>query len=360
MKNLQLRKHTMTAISYMIPYVCAAGMLMVIGNVFGGTSITDFNGSFTFADVLTTLGGNCLGFLPIIISTGIAYSIADRPGIAPGFILGVLSKTNGYGFLGGLISGFMVGFFCAWLKKSLKVPSWLEGLKPQLMLPLFSALAIGLIMQYVIGIPIIALTNFITDLLVNMQGGSIILFGIVIGILSAVDYGGPINKVVFVFASGVMSEGIGEPIAILIMVSMVAPMGLSIGYFLSKLCKKDIYSKSEVDTLKSAFLMGCCQITEGSYPIILNDLGRITLCTAFGAAVSGALSMVFGCASSVPAGGFFALPGISNPLGWCISLFAGSAVFAIFLIFLKRKPSENQDLDEAEEVELDLSSLKIS
>lgn len=360
MKNLQLRKHTMTAISYMIPYVCAAGMLMVIGNIFGGASITDITKDFSFADVLTTLGGNCLGFLPIIISTGIAYSIADRPGIAPGFILGVLSKTNGYGFLGGLVSGFLVGYLCAALKKNLKVPSWLEGLKPQLILPLFSSLLIGLVMQYVVGIPIIALTNFITDLLVNMQGGSVILFGIVIGVLSAVDYGGPINKVVFVFASGVMSEGIGEPIAILIMVSMVAPMGLTIGYFLSKVCKRDIYSKSEVDTLKSAFLMGCCQITEGSYPIILNDLGRITLCTAFGAAVSGAMSMMLGCSSTVPAGGFFALPGISNPIGWCSSLLAGSIIFGVALIFLKRKPEENQDLEDAEEEELNLSSLKIS
>ncbi|MEG2489310.1 PTS fructose transporter subunit IIC [Anaerorhabdus sp.] len=360
MKKLQLRKHTMTSISYMIPYVCAAGMLMVIGNIFGGTSITNFNGSFTFADVLTTLGGNCLGFLPIIISTGIAYSIADRPGIAPGFILGVLSKTNGYGFLGGLISGFMVGFVCAWLKKSLKVPSWLEGLKPQLMLPLFTSLIVGVVMQYIIGIPIISLTNYITNMLVNMQGGSIILFGIVIGILSAIDYGGPINKVVFVFASGVMSEGIGEPIAILIMVSMVAPMGLTIGYFLAKLLKRNVYSKSEVDTLKSAFLMGCCQITEGSYPIILNDLGRITLCTAIGAAVSGAVSMMFGCSSTVPAGGFFALPGINNPLGWCIALLAGSFVFAVLVVFLKRKPDETANLEDAIEEELDLSTLKIS
>lgn len=360
MGNLQLKKHAMTAISYMIPFVCTAGMLMVIGNIFGGQSIADWKGQFSIADVLTSLGGEGLGFLPVIIATGIAYSIADRPGIAPGVLLGLLSKVNGYGFLGGLLSGFLVGYLVNFLKKVIKVPHWAEGILPQLILPLTSTLIIGLVMQYIIGVPILFITDFITSLLMNMQGGSIIIFGLVIGALSAVDYGGPINKVVFVFAAGLLSEGIGGPIATLIMASMVAPFGLTLCYFLSRLIKRDLYSKQEIDTLKSAFLMGCCQITEGSYPIILNDLVRICICTTTGAAVGGAFTLLFGCSSTVPAGGFFALPGINHPLLWCLSLFIGSAVCAIMLLFLKRKPAEEYDIEDFEEDELDLSSIRIS
>ena len=323
MKQLQMKKHMMTAISYLIPFVCAAGMLMVIGNIAGGTSVTDLSKQLAIPDLLTTLGGQALGFLPVVISTGIAYSIADKAGIAPGVIMGILCKMDGYGFLGGLISGFLVGYLTAWLLKVIKVPQWIAGL------------------------------------LVSMQSGSgsLVIFGLIVGILSAVDYGGPINKVVFVFASGVMSEGIGEPIAILIMASMIAPFGLTLGYLFSKLFHRDIYSKQEVDNLKSAFIMGCCQITEGSYPIILNDLLRITICTVAGAGVAGAMAAVFKVSSKVPAGGFFALPGINYPQYWLLSLLVGSVVFGLLIQVLKRKPNEDE---VEEEKEINLSDLKIS
>lgn len=196
--------------------------------------------------------------------------------------------------------------------------------------------------------------------LINMQNNTsmIIPFGIFVGILSAVDYGGPINKVVFVFSCGVMAEGIGGPIAILMQTSMIAPFGLTIGYFLSKIMKRDIFSKEEVDNLKSAFIMGCCMITEGSYPIILNDLIRITICTGVGAGVGGAVCAALNVTSKVPTGGLFALPGFNHPQYWLFALLIGSCVFAILLQFLKRKPVKGES--ELEEKEIDLASLKIS
>lgn len=360
MKELHLRKHAMTGISYMIPYVCAAGMLMVIGNIFGGHTIQDYRAGFSIPDALTTLGGDGLGILPVFISTFIAYSIADRPGIAPGFLLGLLCKANGFGFLGGLLGGYLGGWVVNWLKKVIKVPSFAEGIVPQMILPLLTTIIVGLFMEYVVSIPILALTNGVTTLLTSLQSGSsVLLLGAILGTLSAIDYGGPINKVVFVFVLALMTQGIGAPISTLISASMIAPFGLTLGYFLSKALKLDLYSQQEVDALKSAFLMGCCQITEGSYPIILNDLLRITICTGVGAAVDGALTMYWNCASIVPAGGFFALPGISNPGLWLLSLFIGSAVFAVLLQFLKRKPVEESEEDEEVEKELDLSSIKI-
>lgn len=340
MKGLQLKKHMMTAIAYLIPYVAAAGMLMVIGNVLGGTSVEALGASTSVPDLMTTLGGTALGFIPIIISTGIAYSIADKAGIAPGFILGLLCKVDGYGFLGGLISGFLVGFLTKWMLGAVKVPDWVRGLLPQLILPLLVALIIGLAMQYVIGVPILWLTEGITSLLRTMQGnpGAQVAFGALVGVLSAVDYGGPINKVVFTFALGLLSEGIGGPIANLIQASMIAPLGLTMGFFISKALHRKLFSQQETDALKTAFVMGCFQITEGSFPIILNDLLRITFCTALGSGVSGALCGFFGVSSSVPSGGFLAIPGMNRPVEWVASMLIGSLVFAIALQLLKRDP----------------------
>lgn len=360
MKKLNIRKHLMTAISYLIPFISASGMLMVLGNIFGGQSEA-FSSSMSIPDLLTTLGGNALGFIPVVVSAGIAYSIADRAGIAPGIILGILCQVNGYGFLGGIISGFLVGYLTSWLLKNLKVPQWFQGLLPQLILPLIVALVIGILMHYVIGVPITWLTDGIVNILTNLQESqsSVILFGAVIGVLSAVDYGGPINKVVFAFSVGLMSEGIGGPIANLIQASMVAPFGLTIGYFISKMFKNNIFSKQEIDALKTAFVMGVFQITEGSFPIILNDLVRITICTAIGSAVSGSFIAYFGVSSSVPSGGIVAMPGFNHPWLWLLSLLIGSLVFAIALQFLKRKPGDTV-VEKVEEEEFDLDNLKFS
>ena len=174
---------------------------MVIGNIAGGTSVDDFTKQISFPDFLTSLGGTGLGFLPVIICAGVSYSIADKAGIAPGVILGLLCKDAGYGFLGGLVSGYLVGYFSVWLLKVVKVPKWVEGLLPQLILPLLGSLIIGALMKYIVGIPILMLTNAITGMLENMQTNMsmIIPFGIIVGVLSAVDYGGPINKVVYAF-----------------------------------------------------------------------------------------------------------------------------------------------------------------
>lgn len=361
MKDLQLKKHLMTAIAYLIPYVASSGMLMVIGNILGGTSVDALGPSVSVPDFLTTLGGTALGFIPVIMSTGIAYSIADKAGIAPGVVLGLLCQADGYGFLGGLVSGFLVGYLTSWLLKVIKVPDWVRGLLPQLILPLLGSLVVGLAMQYVIGVPILWITTAITDLLTSMQGnpGMQVAFGALVGLLAAVDYGGPINKVVFAFGVGLLSEGIGDVLSIVILVSMIAPFGLTLGYLISKVTKRDLYSQEEADALKSAFVMGIFQITEGSFPIILNDLLRITICTALGSAAAGALCGLVGTSTTVPSGGFLALPAINHPIEWLGILLVGSVIFAIAIQLLKRKPADIQP-DEGDDDDSSLDDLSFS
>lgn len=291
-KNLQIKKHLMTAISYLIPVVVGAGFMLAIGNIGGGNQITDIEVGFGFFDTLTTMGGLVLGLLPLVISVGIAYSIADKPGIAPGMVIGLAAINIQAGFLGGILGGFITGYLTKYITDKLKVPFWAEGLKPMLLIPLISSVLSGLIMYFVIGKPVAAGTILLQDYLNALDTSDKVLYGIIIGILSSIDYGGPVNKVVFAFVLSMQVEGIYEPITVLMLASMVTPFGMTMAYFFQKPFKKNIYSQNEVETLKTAFPMGIVMITEGCYPIILNDLFRCIIATGVGGAVGGALSML--------------------------------------------------------------------
>jgi fructose PTS system EIIBC or EIIC component len=358
-----LKKHAMTAISYLIPLVVAAGFLLAIGNIMGGSTIENIKDGFSFADCLTSMGSYGLGLLPMIVAAGISFSIADKPGIAPGIIVGMISKGIGAGFLGGFIGGYIAGYITKLIKDKVKLPVWAEGLMPTLIIPFLASLLSGLVMYFIIGTPIIFMTDFLTNYVSNLDSSSRFLYGIIIGILSSIDYGGAINKVVFAFVLGLQSEGINEPITVLILASMVTPFGMTFAYFISKLFKKNIYTKVEVETLKTAFPMGICEITEGCLPIVMNDIIRCVISTAVGGAIGGGLSMLWGCDSKIPASGMFAMPTMSNPFQFFIALIIGSLATGVMLVILKKSVDPNEEkqtLDENDEEDVDLSSIKLS
>ena len=232
LKSIGFKKHLMTAISFFLPIVVASGFLLAIGNMMDGVTIESFTDGFSFADTMTTMGGYGLGLLPMIVSCAISYSIADKPGIAPGLITGMTASGIGAGFLGGMVGGYLSGLVVIGLTAGIKVPKWMDGLMPTLVLPFLSSFIGGLVMYYVIGTPINWITEMVTGYLSNLDTSSLFLYGAVIGVLSSIDYGGAINKVVFAFVFALFSEGIYEPITVLILASMVTPFGLSIAYFL--------------------------------------------------------------------------------------------------------------------------------
>lgn len=361
MKVNNLKKHAMTAISFLIPIVVASGFLLVIGNFGAGKNITDFSKSFTIFDAFSTMGIMGLTLLPMIVSTGISYSIADKPGIAPGMISGLVANAVGAGFLGGFIGGYIAGYFTNLLIKKIKVPSWAEGLLPTLIIPLCASAISGLIMFYIIGIPIRSLTQILTTYLKGLDGQSKFIYGMIIGIFASIDYGGAINKVVFAFALGLFYEGIKEPITVLILASMVTPIGMTIAYFISKTVRKNIYLKPEVETLKSAFPMGLCQITEGCLPIVMNDIIKCVIATGIGGAIGGGFCMLFGCNAGIPAGGLFILPTMSTAKNgyFILSLLIGSLATTIALIILKKPVDINATVNEDEEADLDMDTIKI-
>lgn len=357
LKNLQLKKHAMTGISYMLPLVVASGLLIAIGNLAGGNPsvISDYKSSYSVWQAAVSLGVFGMGLLPAVMGASISYSIADRPGIAPGLLMGMIANAMGAGFLGGMLGGYLAGYFVLFLKNKLTVPRWAQGLLPMMIIPLISSLVIGLIMFFVVGGPIASASSALTNMLNSMQGGSKAVFGAILGAMAAFDFGGPINKVASLFADGLLLQGVYGPEAIKICASMIPPFGVT----LSWLIKKSRYSKGESDNIKVAFPMGICMITEGVIPIAAVDPLPMIFSCSFGAAIGGMLIMLLNVGSPVPSGGLFIVPAMQNPVGFLISLTVGSIVTALLLVLLKKDAKEDEIVDEDQEEEMDLSGLQI-
>ncbi|WP_207871588.1 PTS system, fructose-specific IIC component [Enterococcus sp. DIV2402] len=358
LRKLEIKKHALTAISYMLPVVVTAGLLIAIGNLTGGQVISDYSTNYSVSDALVSLGVLGMGLLAPVISAAIAYSIADRPGIGPGLFMGLIANSIGAGFLGGMLGGYIVGFFVLFLVKNLKVPKWAQGLMPMMIVPVTSTIVVGLAMYFVIGVPIVWATNALTEFLTNLQGSGKFLFGSIVGGMAAFDFGGPVNKVASLFADGMLLEGIQEPEAVKILASMVPPFGVTFAWILSKVFKKPKFSQGEENNIKIAFPMGLAMITEGVIPIAAVDPLRVIASCTIGAAIGGGLSMSWGVGSPVPSGGVFIIPAMTDPLKFTIALLIGSAITGILLFVLKKEPVE--EVEDVEEEEVDFSSIKIS
>ena len=356
----ELKQHALTAISYMLPLVVASGLLIAVGNLMGGENVTELS-KMTIPNALTSLCVLGMGLLPSFIAGYISYSIADRPGIAPGFLMGQIASFLGAGFLGGMIGGYLVGYIALFIKKNLKVPKWAEALMPMMIIPTLSAIIAGLIMFFVIGNPIVWATNALTNFITGLDQSSKGVYGFVIGALGCIDFGGPISKVPNLICDGLLLEGITEPEAIKVLAAMVPPLGVTFSLVLSKFMKKPIYSSQEVENIKIAFPMGLCMISEGVIPIAMNDLIRTVICTATGCGITGAISFSLGVGSKVPSGGVFVIPAMSNPIAALIALLAGTAVTGVLLVLIKKRKTEvDEPIADEKEEEMDLSGISIS
>lgn len=359
-KQLNLKGHLLTAISYLIPIVCGAGFLIAIGMGFGGTSQTELiQGEFSIWDALATMGGAGLGLLPVVIATGISYSIAGKPGIAPGFIIGLTANAIGAGFIGGILGGFLAGYLGVAILKYFKVPKWAKGLMPTLIIPFFTSIIGGLIMIYIIGVPIAALTSLLTNALNSLGSSSLLVFGGIIGLLSGVDFGGPINKTVFAFVLTMQAEGVNGPITALQLVNTATPIGFGLAYFIAKMFGKNIYTPLETEALKSAVPMGVINIVEGVIPIVMNDIVRCVIATAIGGAAGGAVSMLLGADATVPFGGVLMLPTMSQPWTGAVAILVNVLVTGVTLALIKKNVSGVAEKD-IEEDDIDLDDIQIS
>lgn len=358
-KKLNLKGHLLTAISYLIPVVCGAGFLIAIGMGFGGKPGADLTKAFTFWDSLAKMGALGLGLLPAVISTGISASIAGKPGIAPGFIIGLAANAIGAGFIGGILGGFLSGYLAVALIKHLKVPKWAKGLMPTLIIPFFTSIIGGLIMIYIIGIPVGAFTSFLTHVLNSLGSSSKLVFGAIIGLLSIVDFGGPINKTVFAFVLTLQAEKINGPITALQLVNTATPIGFGLAYFIAKMFKKNIFTPVEAEALKSAVPMGVINIVEGVIPIVMNDIVRCVTAAAIGGAAGAATTMVLGADAKVPFGGVLMLPTMTHPWTGAVAILVNVLVTGVALALIKKNVSQEVQQVEVEEDDIDLDDIKI-
>ncbi|MEF3102826.1 PTS fructose transporter subunit IIBC [Raoultella terrigena] len=326
-------RHLLTGVSYMLPMVVAGGLCIALSFAFG---IKAFEVKDTLAAALMQIGGGSAFALMVPVLAGfIAFSIADRPGLTPGLIGGMLAVSGGSGFIGGIIAGFLAGYVAKLISKKLKLPPSMEALKPILIIPLVSSLIVGLAMIYLIGKPVAGILAGLTHWLQTMGTANAVLLGAILGAMMCTDMGGPVNKAAYAFGVGLLSTQTYAPMAAIMAAGMVPPLAMGI----ATLVARNKFDKGQREGGKAALVLGLCFISEGAIPFAARDPMRVLPCCIVGGAVTGAISMAIGAKLMAPHGGLFVLliPGAITPvLGYLLAIIAGTLVAGLSYAVLKR------------------------
>lgn len=346
-KGHQIYMQLMNGVSHMLPFVVGGGILIALAFLIDGlcvdmTSLTaearqSFGSITPVAATLKSIGDLAFGFMLPLLAGFIAMSIADRPGLAVGFVGGAIAANGKSGFLGALVAGFLAGYLILLLKKLFeKLPEALEKIAPVLLYPVFGILIVGLVMTFVVEPPIGALNTALNIALTNMSGSSKVLLGIIVAGMMAVDMGGPFNKAAYVFGTASIAAGNYGIMAAVMIGGMVPPCAIA----LASLLFKDKFTKTERESAPTNFIMGLAFITEGAIPFAASDPLHVIPACAIGSGLAGALSMAFNCTLMAPHGGIFVFPVVGNPLMYLAALAVGTVVGALMLGVLKKKIAE--------------------
>ncbi|WP_269929290.1 PTS fructose transporter subunit IIABC [Kocuria massiliensis] len=363
----------MTGVSYMIPFVAAGGLLIAISFIMGGYEIANNandilgikDGSVTgegaslfhpgdaglwnyLAAVVNVIGTQAIGLLVPALAGFIAYGMASRPGIAPGFAAGLVANMVGAGFLGGIVGGLLAGFVAFMLAKP-KLPRWLAGMMPVVIIPLLATLISSGLMFLILGQPIAWIMTVLNDFLLSMSGASAVVLGLVLGAMMGADLGGPINKAAYLFATAGLSAGTDvskEIMAAVIASGMVAPLAMA----LATSVRKKYFTQAEVSNGRAAWLLGASFISEGAIPFAAADPLRVIPSSVVGSAIAGAICMGSHVASPAPHGGVWILFLVDNWPMYLVSVIVGSLITAIIYLILKRIGNATNDEAPAEGV----------
>ena len=342
----QLYKHLMNGVSHMLPFVVGGGILIALAFLIDGLSY-DINvlsaaerANFGCLTPLSSLlkgqiGGLAFSFMLPVLAGFIAMSIADRPGLAVGIVGGAIAANGTSGFLGALAAGFIAGYLVELIKKvsDKVIPASLDGIKPVLIYPLLGILGIGLIMIYAIEPVVGAINTGLNSFLSSLSGANVILLGMLVAGMMAVDMGGPFNKAAYVFGVASIASGNYNIMAAVMIGGMVPPCAIA----LSTLLFKDKFTESERKSGPTNFIMGLAFITEGAIPFAAADPLHVIPGCVIGSAVSGGLSMLFNCTLMAPHGGIFVFPVVGNPVLYLVSLIVGTVAAAIILGLSKKR-----------------------
>ncbi|MFU2342955.1 fructose-specific PTS transporter subunit EIIC [Streptomyces albidoflavus] len=340
----RLRTWLMTGVSYMVPFVAAGGLLIALAFALGGYKIGDapsvaehfaWGEAASWAALMFQTGQAAFGFLVPVLAGFVAYGMADRPGLVPGFVGGAIAVTIDAGFLGGLVAGLLAGAVVAAIQR-LTIPPVLRGIMPVVVIPLVSSAVVGFLMFVVVGGPIASFQKAMTDWLGGLSGTNAVLLGVLLGLMMCFDLGGPVNKVAYAFAVGGLAtptDGSLKVMAAVMAAGMVPPLGMA----LATTVRARLFDKAERENGKAAWVLGASFISEGAIPFAAADPLRVIPSAMAGGAVTGALSMAFGATLRAPHGGLFVVPLIGNALLYVVAIAAGTVVTAALVVLLKSR-----------------------
>ena len=327
-------KHLMTGVSHMLPLVVAGGLLKAISFMFGIEAFEDASIAGGLPKALMDISDGAAFHLMIAVFAGyVAFSIADRPGLAVGLAGGMLATTAGAGILGGIISGFLAGYVVKFLNDIIKLPASMQSLKPILILPLFGTAIVGLAMVYLINPPVAQIMEALSTWLKQMGDVNAVVLGIIIGTMMCVDMGGPVNKAAYAFSVGMIASNVLTPMAAAMAAGMVPPIGMAIATWLAR----NKFSVSKRDAGKSSFVLGLCFISEGALPFVAADPVRVIISSIIGGATAGAISMALAIELNAPHGGLFVIPLVSQPLMYLAAIGVGSLITGVLYALIKPK-----------------------
>ncbi|MET7567187.1 fructose-specific PTS transporter subunit EIIC [Streptomyces sp. NPDC005492] len=340
----KLRKWLMSGVSYMVPFVAAGGLLIALGFAIGGYEIKSapsvmqhfvWTQTDSWAALMFQIGAVAFGFLVPVLAGYIAYGMADRPGLVPGFVGGMIASTINAGFLGGLAAGLIAGGVVLAIQK-VKIPKAVRGIMPVVVIPLISTAIVGFLMFVVIGKPIASAQKGMTDWLNGLSGSNAILLGALLGLMMCFDLGGPVNKVAYTFATAGIAVSSPSDSAMKIMAAvMAAGMVPPLAMALATTVRGKLFTETERENGKAAWVLGASFISEGAIPFAAADPLRVIPSSMVGGAITGALSMAFGATLRAPHGGIFVVPLIGNAFLYLIAIAAGMCVTASLVVVLK-------------------------
>ncbi|MFE0486599.1 PTS fructose transporter subunit IIABC [Streptomyces griseoaurantiacus] len=340
----RLRTWLMSGVSYMVPFVAAGGLLIALGFAIGGYTVNKapsvmdhfvWTEADSWGALLFQIGGVAFGFLVPVLAGYIAYGMADRPGLVPGFVGGAIALTVNAGFLGGLAAGLLAGGVVMAIGRA-PIPAALRGIMPVVVIPLVSSAVVGFLMFVVIGKPIASAQKGMTDWLNGLGGANAVLLGALLGLMMCFDLGGPVNKVAYAFATAGIAVADPSDSAMKIMAAvMAAGMVPPLAMALATTVRGGLFTRTERENGKAAWVLGISFISEGAIPFAAADPLRVIPSSMLGGAVTGALSMAFGATLRAPHGGIFVVPLIGNPFLYLVALAAGVCVSAASVIVLK-------------------------
>ncbi|EEF82488.1 fructose-specific PTS transporter subunit EIIC [Borreliella burgdorferi] len=335
-KKTGIYKHLMNGVSFMLPFVVSGGIIIAISFMFGIKAFDINDPSYNkIADILMQIGGGSAFALMIPILAGyISFSIAERPGLAPGMITGLMMSNGNAGFLGGILAGFTSGYVTLTVKKISDkiIPSNLRGINPVLTYPFLSVIISGILIYGMLS-PISVINESITNMLNQLSGTNMAILGALLGGMMAIDMGGPVNKAAYAFGIAMITAKNYIPHASIMAGGMIPPIGIALATSLFK----NRFSKEERESGKVCYFLGACFITEGVIPFAAADPLRVIPVCILGSSVGGFISALFKVEVIAPHGGIFILPIVVNPLMWITSILVGSIITAVLIGIFKKE-----------------------